>query len=234
MVHSADKITELWNAQLVSRNRIEEALAHAEVTPVGGWSQYPEAVQLTLAQILSASIGRQLKALSAVKMVSAKDYDRVVAASRKFQNVLRSLQNTDHPPPLLEEIRPGRTLWDDWGTGKQLAWETRGARPGTEQRVLHNLLAFYQLVACTKTIRFSRKEASPLKLFLEVSFKHARDVFHQHITNPEDRQDHSLRAPDGDNLVAQRKLFEVRRRAIERVSKRLSRNQAACVPIPKG
>ena len=226
----ADIITSLWQKQLVSRPRVERALARGSVTLVGQWAEYPEAVRLTLAAILTSAVQRQLKALTLVDLTSRKEYARVRAASRNFQMLLMSLQERDDPPPLLAEVRPGRTLWDDWASGEQLRWETRGAKIGTEERALHNLIAFYQLVGCAGRLSFSLKNDSPLYVFLDASFKEARTVFQESPEGSKHRQVHSLGSPDVHNLASQRRKKALRQISTERVIRRLERYAASCRP----
>ena len=85
-----------WCRKLVSREIVTSALLEAELDLQGDWAVYREAAKLTLASILTRAVRRQQRGL--LKTIQAKEYKRVATLSRKLQDLLVSLQDTDDPP----------------------------------------------------------------------------------------------------------------------------------------
>jgi hypothetical protein len=172
-------------------------MLEAQLDLQGDWAVRDEAARLTLAWILSRAVRRQLRGL--LKTIPAKEYQRVATLSRKLQDILVSLQDTDDPPELLQLNYKGRTKWEAWARGS-VKLQPRGPRYATDPNTLYELAAFYQLGLQRPKFGFSRGE-TPQRNFLEIMFRLAREGYQVELEKTGQTGPSSLRAPEEELLV---------------------------------
>ena len=172
-------------------------MLEAQLNLKGDWAVNNEAAKLTLASIISKAVRRQQRGL--LRVIQAKEYKRVAMLSRKLQDLLVSLQDTDCPPELLNLDHKGKTEWEAWAQ-LSVGLQPRGALSATDPYTLYELVAFYRLALQKKKFSFSRGE-TPQRKFLEIMFSLAREVYHEELKKTGKTGSHSLRMPGEEALI---------------------------------
>ena len=160
---------------------IERILLAADVS-----EQTPQEVSDKIGQFLSVAFSRAVRRAHG-RPLKKKEVDKLERAYDRLVYLIKNLQDSSDPPPMMQTSESGATDWDHWIADQQTFGFRRGRPNSCDWRFVSQLLAIFEVVFQIEPS--FNQEQGPTMRFLDQAYlelaKHVPPEAQERFVTPE-------------------------------------------------